>query len=187
MEDTIKNIFSKTPDIISSQSPLEGHEARFLERLKKHPITSLEYAKPRLVWRKKTLRFLSVAAGIALLFGVFKWGAHTQSKKAQIEAISPSAGLLSDQYALPLAKAIEKVTTGVTPLTKPHIDRAILEISKLEEELKGMETDLLSGGNTRLILQAMVLNYQTRLELLEEVLDRVETINNLNKKSDENI
>jgi hypothetical protein len=33
----------------------------------------------------------------------------------------------------------------------------------------------------------MVLNYQTRLELLEEVLDRVETINNLNKKSDENI
>ena len=82
---------------------------------------------------------------------------------------------------------IEKVTTRVTPLTKPHIDRAILEISKLEEELKGMETDLLSGGNTRLILQAMVLNYQTRLELLEEVLDRVETMNNLNKKSDENI
>lgn len=81
MEDTIKNIFSKAPDIISSQSPLEGHEARFLERLKKHPITSLEPAKPRLVWRKKTLRFLSVAAGIALLFGVFKWGLTPNLKK----------------------------------------------------------------------------------------------------------
>ena len=182
MEDFIKDILSKAPESISSQSPQDGHEARFLEKLKQ-----LEKPKPILVWRKKNLRFLCVAAGIALLFGVFKWGAYNQSQTAQIEAIAPSASLISKQYALPIAKAIEEITTGITPLSKPHIDRALLEISKLETQHKQMEADLLSGGNIKLIVQAMVLNYQTRLELLDEVLDQVETINNLNKTSDENI
>lgn len=187
MEDFVKDILSKAPEIISSQVPQEGHEARFMERLKKQRLRPLEKPKPKLVWRKKNLRLLSIAAGIALLFGVFKWGAYNQSQVAQIEAIAPSALLISEQYALPIAKAIEEITAGLTPLSKPHIDRALLEISKLETQHKQMEADLLSGGNIKLIIQAMILNYQTRLELLDEVLDQIETINNLNKTSDENI
>ena len=193
MEDLIKKILARSPEAVSEQLPKKGHEARFLEKLQAQK-TSLKKEDRignsrslSLVWKKNTVKFLSIAASVALLFGAFQWGAYTRSNAAQISAIAPDAVKLSAQYAGPIAKAISHINTEVTPLTKPHIDRALEKISGLEENFNALEKALLSGGNTRLILQAMILNYQTRIELLEEVTNQIETINSINNNRYENM
>ena len=51
---------------------------------------------------------------------------------------------------------------------------------------KVLEQDLLNGGNSKLILSAMITNFQTRIDLLQDVLDQVENIKNLKNYNDEN-
>jgi hypothetical protein len=50
-----------------------------------------------------------------------------------------------------------------------------------------MEAAMINGGNTKLILQAMVQNYTTRIELLEEVIHQINTINAIKEHTDGNL
>ena len=49
-----------------------------------------------------------------------------------------------------------------------------------------LEGELLNGGNSKLILSAMITNFQIRIDLLNDVLNQIETIKNLKNYNDEN-
>jgi hypothetical protein len=73
-----------------------------------------------------------------------------------------------------------------TPKTKKIIDDTMVQLNKLDANYKVLEQDLLDGGNSKLILSAMITNFQTRIDLLQDVLDQVENIKNLKNYDDEN-
>jgi len=179
MEKQIKNILKKAPGMFQTYAPKEGHELRFLQKLNAHQ----NLRKPTLVWRKKTFQFLAVAACITILFGVFRWGAYTQNTQAHIRSIAPEAIAMNQHYTGVVAMAIKEIKAASNPLIKPHIDKALLKIKQLEDHMEEMEQDLINGGNTKLILQGMIQNYTTRVELLEEVINQIETINNINQNT----
>ncbi len=107
MEEVIKQIIVLAPEALQSKEPLEGHENRFLKKLSEaslahaetemnpaqtaqdlHEKTTLKNTTPKtalkLVWRKNTQRFLSVAASVAILFGVFQWGCTVRLPKQKL-------------------------------------------------------------------------------------------------------
>jgi hypothetical protein len=210
MEEVIKQIIVLAPEALQSKEPLEGHENRFLKKLSEaslaqaetemnpaqtaqdlHEKTTLKNTTPKtalkLVWRKNTQRFLSVAASVAILFGVFQWGVHSQATQTKIASFAPEAAAINDYYPGLIANAVKEIEQQSSPLTKAHIDKAFKEISKLDARFKEMEVAMINGGNTKLILQAMVQNYTTRIELLEEVMHQINTINAINEHTDGNL
>jgi len=63
----------------------------------------------------------------------------------------------------------------------------MIQLKKLETNYKQLETDLINGGNDKLILSAMITNFQTRIDLLQDVINQIETIKNLKNYNDENL
>ena len=63
----------------------------------------------------------------------------------------------------------------------------MIQLNKLEINYKKLEQDLLNGGNSKLILSAMITNFQTRIDLLQEVMDKIENIKTFKNYDDENI
>jgi len=61
------------------------------------------------------------------------------------------------------------------------------QLTKLEINYKKLEQDLIGGGNSKLILSAMITNFQTRIDLLQEVMDKIENIKTFKNYDDENI
>lgn len=183
METFIKKIIAKSPEVLLSKAPSKGHQQRFLKRL------AAQQTQPslKISWRKKGFYFMAFAASITLLFGVFQWGAYTKSTLAQIEAIAPEATQVNKHYSQLVASALHTIETAVNPITQPHVDKALLEINRLENDYKKMQQSLIEGGNTKLILKAMIQNYTTRIELLEEVINQIETINIINQNTNETI
>ena len=68
-----------------------------------------------------------------------------------------------------------------TPETQKLIADTLIQLRTLDTDYKKMEQDLLNGGNSKLILSAMITNFQTRIELLNEVLEQIEEIKNFKK------
>jgi hypothetical protein len=56
----------------------------------------------------------------------------------------------------------------------------------LETDYKKLEQDLIQGGDSKLILSAMITNFQTRIDLLREVMERVEEVKQFKNESHEN-
>ena len=209
METYIKQILDSAPEALHGKKPLEGHENRFLDKLSettienKNLIRELQNAQGlnkipdqetipskaslKLVWRKNTKRLLSLAASIAILFGAFQWGAHSQATQTKIASFAPETAAINQYYPGLIAIAVKEIEQQSSPLTKPQIDKAFKEISKLDGRFKEMEAAMINGGNTKLILQAMVQNYTTRIELLEEVMHQINTINAIKEHTDGNL
>ena len=63
----------------------------------------------------------------------------------------------------------------------------MVQLKKLKNNYGLLEKDLINGGNSKLILSAMITNFQTRIDLLQDVLDKIETIKNLKNYDDAKI
>ena len=104
-----------------------------------------------------------------------------------VASFAPETAAINQYYPGLIAIAVKEIEQQSSPLTKPHIDKAFKEISKLDGRFKEMEAAMINGGNTKLILQAMVQNYTTRIELLEEVMHQINTINAIKEHTDGNL
>ena len=62
--------------------------------------------------------------------------------------------------------------------TESVIEEALEQLEELEDDYKSFMTELNNSSNSKLIINAMIKNYQKRLEILENVLNRIEQIKN---------
>jgi hypothetical protein len=62
---------------------------------------------------------------------------------------------------------------------------ALRQLETLEKDYLKLEADLVAGGNSKFILSAMIQNFQTRIDLLQEVMNRVEEIKQFKNESHE--
>ena len=74
-----------------------------------------------------------------------------------------------------------------TPETNKLVDDTLIILQKLDADYDKLAQDLVNGGNKAMILNAMINNFQTRIDLLKEVLNQIETIKILKSNNDENI
>lgn len=180
----IDNLFENLKDEWDIETPQEGHENRFLEKLQtQKKVVSIHKKKSNnFPWK-----LLTVAASIAVLFIVGFQFLNPESVIEQQVAEEPTQIEKTEFYFASLInEEVEKIKAESTPETKQIIADAMLQLKKLEKDHEKLEEDLANEGNSKQILHAMIINYQTRINLLQDVLTQIEEIKQFKTTQDEN-
>lgn len=181
-KDNIDQLFDKLQGTFNIEELAGGHQQRFLGKLQaSQGLVSIQ-KKKNTWWRP-----LSIAASVAILLGIgFSMFNTSPTLDQQVAKISPEVSQTQFHFASLIDEQVKVLESQSTPETKKMIDDTMIQLSKLDTNYKMLEQDLINGGNSKLILSAMITNFQTRIDLLQDVLDQVENIKNLKKYNDEN-
>lgn len=165
MNDNIDRLFERLRGSFDMEEPQSHHQQRFLERLGE--------AKKN----KKSNRwtFFSVAASVAVLIGV---GVFYRLQPAAMP-LSPEIEQTQVYFTALLQEELEKVTAQESPDTKAVINDGLRQMEKLEKNYEQLKQDLLNNSNNPQLLHAMIVNFQTRIDLLEDILEQIESIKQL--------
>ncbi|RRQ47657.1 hypothetical protein DZC72_16875 [Maribacter algicola] len=180
-KDNLENLFKTLQGRFDTEEPALGHQERFLAKLNKANQT-VSLSKTHFIWWKP----LSIAASMALLVAL-AYGAmdSNPSLEEQVAEISPEAANTQFYFASLIEQQIKELEAEETPETRKIISDTLDQLKKLEQDYKMLENELLNGGNSKLILSAMITNFQTRIDLLNDVLNQIETIKNIKNYDDE--
>ena len=182
-KNTIDELFIKLHDKLDYAEPASGHEQRFLEKLNESKGVATLAPKKKNNW----LLFLSVAASFAILLTVGLSQFNTASSiEEKVAEISPEASKTQFYFANLIEEQVKELNSEKSPETEKIINDTMVQLKKLQLNYTKMEQDLLNGGNSKLILSAMITNFQTRIDLLNEVMIQIENIKSIKKSHDEN-
>lgn len=174
-KETIEKLFDTLQGSFDTEAPKKGHELRFLEKLSTSKGVAPVENRKKLGWKA-----LTVAASIAVLctlaVGLYK---SEPSLDEQVAHISPEVSRTSFYFAGLVEEQVKVLENESTPQTQQMIDDTLLQLGKLESDYARLEQDLVNGGNGKLLLSAMITNFRTRIDLLQEVLQKIESIKNL--------
>ncbi len=178
-EDNIDELFEKARPYFDLEKPRAGHKARFIEKLNS---TAVE-PKRGVSWWKP----LSIAASILLVMGFFLGqNLWNETEKERIAKISPEISNSEFYFANIIEQQVQQLEGEKSPETKKIIEDALGQLALLESDYKKLEQDLLKGGNNNIILRSMIQNFQTRIDLMQDVLAQIEIIKNIKNQQNEN-
>jgi hypothetical protein len=182
-KDSIGPLFKELEGQFDTRIPPEGHAERFAAKLAARDGSVASLAPKRKQW----LRPLAIAASFAVLCMLgLRMLLPSPTVDQQVAEISPEISKTQFYFANLIEEQVRELQAEDSPETKQLIDDTLAQLAKLEVNYRKLEQDLLKGGNSKLILSAMITNFQTRIELLKDVMDKVENIKNLNKQDNEN-
>jgi len=180
-KENLENLFDRLHDDFDFEEPKAGHQERFMEKLNRsNGVVSL--SRKRNWWKP-----LSIAASIALV-GVlgFQLFNGQPTIKEQVVQIAPEVSETEFYFANLIEQQVQLLKEEKSPETAKLVDDTLVKLAELESDYKKLEQELISGGNSKMILNAMIINFQIRIDLLEEVMANVETIKNLKIQDDAN-
>lgn len=161
--------------------PETGHESRFLNKLsavnkKKPAIRVLDWWKP-----------LSIAASIALIVFIgFSLGNQKTGK--ELATISPEMEKTQDFFTMAIEEELYAIEAERSPETQKIVDDALVQLSILETDYEKLKEDLAKSGEDKRVIYAMITNFQTRIDLLKDVMEKIESIKELkNKKYEDQV
>lgn len=173
----IDNLFKKLKGSFDIQEPSITHTANFIEKLNATKKT----------YKKRSWKPFAIAASIAFLCAIgFNLFYTKQTTNEQIAEIAPEVTETKFYFASLINDQVNELKKETSPSTKKIIDDTLLQLNKLESDYKKLEQNLLNGGNNKLILSAIITNYQTRIDLVKDVMEQIDTIKNLKNYNDEN-
>jgi len=181
-EENLENIFKELKGSFDTEEPKAGHDIRFLEKLNRDSKVVKLNSKKTSWWKP-----FSIAASIAVILTVgIGFFNNSQTVEEQVAEISPEVANTQFYFASLIEEQVKQLENESTPETQKIISDTMGQLKKLEVNYQKLEDDLLNGGNSKLILSAMITNFQTRIDLLEEVMNKIESIKTLNDFNDEN-
>lgn len=181
-KDTIEELFKNLEGSFDVNEPSRGHQDRFLDKLKKEKTRNRE--------RKWTWKPLAIAASLllfcALAYQFFGNGNSTTIITEEFAILPEEVSETKFYFASLVEEQVNLLKDQNSPETKQIIDDTLLQLDKLEENYQKLEETLTDGGDTKIILRAMITNFQTRIDLLTEVMNQIENIKSLKNLNDEN-
>ncbi len=182
-KDNIDQLFERLQGQFDLEVPNLGHQDRFLEKLQQQQGTIGLKTKRRTWWKP-----LSIAASVAVIavlaLQVFNIRPNI---KQQVVEIAPEVSNTEFYFASLIEEQVQLLKNEKTPENAKLVDDTLMQLQNLEDDYKRLEQDLVNGGDSKIILNAMINNFQIRIDLLKEVLGSIENIKNLNTYYDENI
>ncbi|MFY9241413.1 MAG: hypothetical protein WAO74_00145 [Polaribacter sp.] len=164
MENKLDNFFSEND--FDFQEPHSGHLERF-ERKLNHPKKL----------NRTSWKWLPVAASVVLVLG-FWLGTHHQKRQIELADVSPKMEEVQNYFVSTINKELKNIESNRSLETETVIEQALDKLEELEESYNFFLTELNVAGNQSKIINAMIKNYQQRLQILENVLQQIEQIKN---------
>ena len=182
-KDNLEKLFGRLQGKFDLEEPQLGHRDRFLEKLNQSKGVTHLNPKKRNWWKP-----LSIAASIAFLCLLGIQVINTKpSIKEQVVEIAPEVSQTEFYFVNVIEEQVQQLRSEKSPETAQLVDDTLLQLEKLETDYETLEQELVNGGNSKIILNAMITNFQTRIDLLKEVLSNIENIKNIKSHYDENI
>jgi flagellar biosynthesis chaperone FliJ len=189
-ENNIEELFKNLKGEFDHKEPSAGHQDRFLAKLNtlREEASSVEESPIIALHKNRTkwFKYASMAAALALLLTVGWLFFNTPSKQEQLAEISPEISNTQVYFTSLIKEQVALLEAQGTPETKVLITDTLIQLQRLEKDYQKLENDLLSGGNSKFILSAMITNFQTRIDLLNEVMTQIESIKNVKVNKDAN-
>ncbi len=179
--DNIEYLFKNIKEDFDVIEPPKGHQKRFSEKLKEVKLSN-EQAKNRF-W----LKAISVAALLILLVSIGLYGTQEQIVSADLASVSPEMQKTQSFFKNAIDQELEKLNSYNSPETKKIINDALVQIENLEKDYQKLKIDLVKSGNNKNVVYAMVNNFQNRINLLQQVVKKIEEIKSINTQRNENI
>lgn len=175
LDNQIKELLASAD--LPNASPPSGHEKRFLDKLNQ------QQKKPKRVYWK----YVSIAASLLLLvtFGWSFWNQNHQQNTG-LAGISDEMKQTEAYFTATIEKELQLVQGKISPETQKIIEDGLYQIQVLEVDYQQLEEDLVKSGNDQRVIYAMINNFQTRIEILETILQQTEAIKNLKPIPHEN-
>ncbi|MCZ8198709.1 MAG: hypothetical protein O9267_13985 [Flavobacterium sp.] len=170
--DKINDLF-KNQDNWDFEIPNQGHDKRFLDKLKnKQP--------------KKKRNWIPLSIAASLLFGFGFLYLNYTSEKKQVISFSPQVQETHDYFSSVINAELETLKKKETPQSKALINDAMKQMEALEKDYENLKGEIIKNGENKQIIYAMITNMETRISFIKSVLDQVDTINNLKIEANEN-
>lgn len=171
-KDNFNNLFEELQGQFDLEAPNNGHEARFLEKLEANSNTKKENDS-KSFWRP----FLAIAAslliGLSILIGI-----NQQSEATGLASVSPELSEAQDFFTATITEELKKLDAERSPLTENIIYEAERQLKILESDYTVLKNDLKESGNDKRVIYAMISNFQSRIEILENILEQIDDLKN---------
>lgn len=171
MKDNMNQLFDKHTNW-DFETPNEGHENRFLSKLK-----SQEPKKKKRAWIP-----IAIAASLALSFGIIYFNDFSTQPEV---VFSPPVQETHDYFSSVINSELKNLQQHENPETAILINDALKEMETLEKDYESLKNEIIKNGENKQIVFAMITNMQTRISFIKTVLEQVEQINNLKTNTNE--
>ena len=180
-KDTIDDLFDNLKGEFDINEPNKDHELRFLDKLKSNDVASNNYNNTsRFNWKP----FIAIAASLAICFSVLIT-MQNQPEVLDLASVSPELSETQDFFTATIENELKKLNNERSPLTEQIITDAIEQVQLLENDYQNLKTDLTESGSDQRVIYAMISNFQSRIDILNTVLEQIETIKELKINTDE--
>ena len=181
-KDTIEDLFNNLKGEFDVNEPKDGHEHRFLNKLKANKTTSdMAFARPIFNWRP----FIAIAASVIVLLAVFLTIPNTD-ETLDLASVSPELSETQDFFTTTIQTELKRLNNERSPLTESIINDALKQIEVLETNYQQLKKDLTESGNDQRVIYAMITNFQNRIDILQSVIEQIENVKQLNDNKNEN-
>jgi len=154
--------------------PAEGHFDRFTERLE----LSTHNKRPS---KERNLKWYLMAASIALVVSLW-YNFKPDVAGYELADVSPEMKETQSYFTFVINNEINQINGQQNADNKFIIDNALTKVQSLEEAYEKLTIELKNSGFDKRIINAMIFNYQQRIEILQDLLNQ---INNFKNSKDE--
>ena len=181
-KDTINNLFKNLEGTFNVEETPKGHQHRFLDKLNEQS-KSIQLEKHRSFPVRKLLAIAAVFAVIVTIGSLF---VNTDASAADLASVSPEMEQTQSFFTSTINKELNTLNTFNSPASKYLVQDALKQMDILEKKYELLKTDLVESGNDKRVVYAMIQNFQNRIILLEQVIEKIEEVKNLNTQNNEN-
>lgn len=164
----LKELFQK--EGLPSEEPRAGHQLRFMQKLQdqnQKPVKQLLFWKP-----------IAIAASFLIIIGL-GFPFIDNNNEADLASISPELAETQRFFTTTINNELSNLKKEDAPEAQKLIQDALLQMEILEKDYEKLKKDLTKSGNDKRVIYAMISNFQSRIDLLEDVLQQIETIKEL--------
>ncbi len=163
---SLDNFFRNNKKRFDIYEPLDGHRQRFENKL----IGRVKNNKP------KHYRWWAIAASLLLLVGVGSEIYFVRSQKNDISNYAPEIKRSENYFAVIIKEKIKEIETIETPETKKLVNETMKQLNILDNAYQRLLLDFKKNRENKNIINAMIENFQKRIELLEYAKKQIEEI-----------
>ncbi len=175
LDTRLKELFQKQE--LPLAEPKDGHRLRFLQKLnaqEKKPVKRLILWKP-----------LAIAASFLIFFSLAVPFMNQGSAKADLASISPEFAQTQQFFTSTIKRELATLKREKSPETIVLIEDALEQMEVLEKDYARLKKDLVKSGEDERVIHAMISNFQSRIDLLQNVLEQIDQLKTLKLETHE--
>lgn len=181
-ENNLNTFFENLRSDFDTEEPNSGHDSRFLTKLNNQNREVITLSQPKSNFWKP---FLSIAASVVLIVTVFI-GINKSNEPNDLASISPEMAKTQNFFTTAISAEIEKLNNELTPEFQDLVVDALFQIELLDQNYNKLKQDLTDSGNDKRVINAMISNFQDRIDILNNVLNQIDELKNENIQDNEN-